>query len=415
MKSISLLVVALFLSNSSVLAQCNGRYVWDIFDDVQVTSDILYGANIDAEGMMTDLYVDFYEPVGDTETERPLVILAHGGFFVVGERTAEDMVALCEGLARKGYACASMQYRLGVPVDEIDSAGFSAAVVRAVQDAKAAVRFFRKEADTYKVDTAQIFLGGTSAGGVLAVHYAYLQDTTITPPWINGIIDELGGLEGESGNPGYSTEIIGASSYAGAIKDLAWMGSEEIPLISTHGTADDVVPYGFDMVTFVLIPVILEVPITTMYGSSLIHPELDARGIDNRFFSYDGVGHVPHLDASNGFALEPTIFAETLFETADFFHTQLACYDPLASIGEAPQAQMLYPYPNPASSYSVLEMPQAAEYQVQLRDLNGKALRLWEFSGKKLIVNRSQLPAGWYLLEAQDADGNRYLARLSFN
>ena len=413
MRTISFLLLS--LSYLASQAQCGGRYVYEIFSGVDVTADIQYGSNVDYEGNPIDLYVDFYEPEGDALAERPLVILAHGGFFIAGDRTAGDIVALCNGLAQRGYACASLQYRLGVGLTELDSAGFAKAVVRGVQDAKAAVGFFRSQASTYGIDTAQIFLGGTSADGVLADHYAYLQDTAILPSWINVLINELGGLEGNSGNPGYNSLIKGASSYAGAIKNISWMGAREVPLFSTHGTADNVVPYGYGWVTYVLVPGILELPITPMYGSSEIHPVLDARGIDNEFISYEGAGHVPHLIPGD-YGLDPVIFPQTLQRTAEFFHRQLECYDPLAGLNGVSALTGLQAWPVPAGTEVwVNGLPETESLTCTLMDISGRVLRQWNSNGVSSIsIDRQQLPVGTYWFRAASTDGREFGSRIVF-
>ncbi len=405
-----------FCFSTALHAQCGGRYVWEIFSTVQKTADIPYGYNINFEGNPVDLHVDFFEPVGDTLAARPLVILAHGGFFISGDRTAADIVGICEGLARRGYTCASLQYRLGVGLTEIDSAGFAKAVVRGVQDAKAAVRFFRSTAAVYGIDTAQIFLGGTSAGGVLAVHYAYLQDTTLSAPWINGLIGELGGLDGNSGNPGYNAAIKAAVSYAGAFKDLNWMGPKAIPLASTHGTADPVVPYGYGMITYVLVPGLLELPITPMYGSSVLHAELDARGIDNEFLSFEGAGHVPHL-LPETYGLDPIIFPQTIQWTAEFFHRQLACYDPTAGLIALASPEILEAWPVPATGdVWISGIPQGTSLACTLTDLSGRIQAQWHDIGRSpLEVSRRDLKPGIYLLSAKAGNGHQFQARIVFN
>jgi para-nitrobenzyl esterase len=414
-RSIALSAWLLF-STFLASAQCGGRYVWEIFSSVDETPDILYGSNADFEGNTVELYADFYEPAGDDLEQRPLVMLAHGGFFIAGTRKDADIRGICQGLARRGYACASIQYRLGVGLTELDSAGFAKAVVRGVQDAKAAARYFRANASLYGLDTAQFFIGGTSAGGVLSMHYAYLQDTTMLPAWINSLIADLGGLEGSSGTPGFNTRVNGVVSYAGAIKDLAWMGPRAVPVASTHGTEDDVVPYGLGMVTYVLVPGILELPITSMYGSAAIHPWLDARSIDNTFWSFEGAGHVPHIQPGT-FTLDPVIFPQTIQWTADFLHRQLACYDPLASVS-SPEAQRepgVWPYP--ASHIVQVEgLEQHVPYTLHILDMAGRTLRSWtEVSEGPLRVARGELPSGMYLLSARTAQGQTAVFRLAFD
>ena len=84
-------------------AQCNGRYQSDIYTNVDVTSNIQYGSNLDLDNNNVNLMMDIYQPQGDTASMRPLVIFAHGGSFIGGSKTSADMVYFCTELAKKGY------------------------------------------------------------------------------------------------------------------------------------------------------------------------------------------------------------------------------------------------------------------------------------------------------------------------
>ena len=411
------LSVALFLVliSSDLMAQCNGRYVWEVFDDVDVTSDIYYGSGADFDGNNVDLYLDFYEPVGDTETERPIIILAHGGFFVFGDKTAEDMIALCTDYAQRGYVCASIGYRLGVGLTEVDSVGFSKAVIRAVQDAKGAVRYLRDNASTYGIDTSKMFLGGTSAGGVLAMHAGYLQSTDDLPAWINTEIAALGGLEGgNDGTPGGSSRIHGVVSYAGAIKSTSWMGSRNLPTISIHGDDDMVVPFGTGWVNYQL--GLLLIPITTMMGSETIHQELEARGAIHEFWPYEGVGHVVHLDGGDGgYGLHPDRYPQTVHLTADFLHKQLDCYDPLASTQDASTPEFVAPVPNPAVDFVELSIASMEQLECTLVAADGRVVREWiETDPSAIRIDRAQLAEGLYVLRASNSYKS-WISRIYFH
>ncbi|MEM7040046.1 MAG: hypothetical protein AAF570_23950, partial [Bacteroidota bacterium] len=129
----------------------NGRYITEIFSDVDMTSDITYGNNINVIGDNQSLELDIYEPSGDQATLRPLIMLQHGGSFIFGDKAGPDITAIAEPLARMGYVVASVEYRLGmegIPFPGPDSATASEAVWRAVADFKAAVRWFHMSAET---------------------------------------------------------------------------------------------------------------------------------------------------------------------------------------------------------------------------------------------------------------------------
>lgn len=112
-----------------------------------------------------------------------------------------DVQRLSEHFSKRGYVCASINYRLGIsfPYNEANT---TSTVFRAVQDLKAAIRFFRKDAATaneYKIDPNIIFAGGSSAGAFTALHLAYLNEYSELPSTIDTSI--LGDIEGNSGNP----------------------------------------------------------------------------------------------------------------------------------------------------------------------------------------------------------------------
>src|SRR6202453_3290353 len=134
MKKINFLFLEFVLGNSIANAQpCStGRYARVVYDSVKVTSTIPYGANITYSGSPESLTLDFYEPFADTAKARPLIILAHGGSFTSGSSTDFACVALGDSLAKMGYTCASINYRLGI--SPYDSIGAVYAVIRAVQD-----------------------------------------------------------------------------------------------------------------------------------------------------------------------------------------------------------------------------------------------------------------------------------------
>lgn len=72
----------------------------------------------------------------------------------------------------------------------------------ATQDANSAVRFFRKHASDYCVDTSMIFTIGTSAGGAIVLSNAYWDQEEA-----DVIFDtaDWGPIDNSSGNEGYSS------------------------------------------------------------------------------------------------------------------------------------------------------------------------------------------------------------------
>ncbi len=235
----ALLCFAIFsLSTSGLKAQCeNGRYYSQIFSDAVTT--VPYGNAIEYDGKDTTLLMDVYQPTGDNFAHRPLIIMAFPGSFTSGVRESPDLIEICTYFSERGYVCASIDYRLGIP-ESTDSCEFLA-LMRAVQDMKASVRYFYKDAQTadqFRIDTNQIFIGGSSAGAFIALNYAYLKlDTFSFPPptFAANDILQLGGVDGNSGNPGYSQKVKGVIDLSGGIADTVWIMPGDPMLVGEHG------------------------------------------------------------------------------------------------------------------------------------------------------------------------------------
>ncbi len=141
------------------------RYKERVFQDAAATKEVVYGNSVTQGGVQQDLLMNIYEPANDAVNNRPLIILAHGGGFAEGAK--EDFDQLAEWFAKAGYVAATISYRL---MDGNDP-NLKIAVVDAMHDMKAAVRFFTQN-NTYRIDANNIFIGGFSAGAVTALHYA---------------------------------------------------------------------------------------------------------------------------------------------------------------------------------------------------------------------------------------------------
>lgn len=109
-------------------------------------------------------YLDLYVP--QSTEKMPLIVLVHGGGFVENDSQCRQAVLMYQYFRSKGYACASVNYRLAT----------EAPYPAAVEDVKAAVRFLYANAETYGYDKERIAIWGESAGGYLAAMAALSGD-----------------------------------------------------------------------------------------------------------------------------------------------------------------------------------------------------------------------------------------------
>lgn len=292
MKKMSLVLLLLILTlackkenPAEDIGNNENRYKSFVFSDVDVATNVVYGNSTTQGGVNADLLMDIYTPQNDNASNRPLIILAHGGGFFGGEK--ESMADLATFFAKSGYVAASLKYRLVdvEPTPEIMKKG----VIDAVQDMRAAIRFFRKDlanANDYRISSNNIFVGGYSAGGFMGLHTAYLNDeseiTELGGEDLLNYVNANGGLEGNSGNPGFSSEVRGAISLAGALALANFIDAGEPLVYSFHGTADSVVPYnsgdadGSGVIT---------------EGPSIYHPVAESLGITNKLYTVEGGEH----------------------------------------------------------------------------------------------------------------------------
>ena len=99
MSIVQLLLSLLLIASLRSQSDCDGvRYTENVFTQVNVASNILYGGNYNpniwGQNLWEELYLNIYEPVGDYVEDRPLVFFLFGGSFIAGSKNSPDIVAL---------------------------------------------------------------------------------------------------------------------------------------------------------------------------------------------------------------------------------------------------------------------------------------------------------------------------------
>ena len=112
-------------------------------------------------------YLDLYVPETEDRAKPNLFVMIHGGGFISGDSQTRQVQFMYRFFRDRGYACASVNYRLA------QEAAFPAGL----SDCKAAIRYLRAHAEEYGFDADRIAVWGESAGGYLAVMCAVTEDT----------------------------------------------------------------------------------------------------------------------------------------------------------------------------------------------------------------------------------------------
>tara|TARA_Y100000766_G_scaffold75937_1_gene64295 strand:- start:15507 stop:16694 length:1188 start_codon:yes stop_codon:yes gene_type:complete len=377
-----ILFYLLIFSSISVFSQCDGRYESEIFDEVNKTI-VEYTDFYDWSSFDSGLDMDIYQPANDTVTSRPLLIFAHGGTYVAGNKNNPTMVSLCEAFAKRGYVTASIQYRLTSPLNLILPNAydiFSQTVLNSVSDMKAAVRFFRKDffenGNSYGINPNQIFVGGNSAGAVTAAHLSVIDENQV-PNEFQSYFDLAGGIEGNSGNYGYSSEVSGAVLLAGAINSLDFIDADDRPIVSLHAIDDNTIFYNCENA-------IGNSSLPILCGAGEIHNKLDDVGIINDLYTFQSGGHSAPMSNIDDIAI-PFI--------SDFLY-ELICNT--NSVEDVSNFRFRI-FPNPCKNYLFVESVKPI-YEIIITDLLGN--KLLDMSSIFPIdqINTSFLKNGTYFL-----------------
>ena len=172
------------------------------------TIEALEYARVDDKPLLLDLRIP------DGPGPHPVIIYLHSGAWISGDRTGGPAIRQ----AARGYAVASIEYRLAPQYTWPAQ----------VEDAKAAVRWIRANAQKYDLDPERIGAFGTSAGG----HIAAVLGTS-------GGVPELEGVQ--LGNAGYSSRVKVVVDYYGPT-DLLKLEDQKIPCIPLDGNASYMPP-----------------------------------------------------------------------------------------------------------------------------------------------------------------------------
>jgi para-nitrobenzyl esterase len=368
------------------LPSCNGyRYRTYVFPAYDSSVNVQYGHNYTMNNISKNLIMDIYKPNGDTASKRPLLLFIHGGGFVSGSRL--DNSSGCKNFALMGYVTATIDYRL-IDVPLVDSFTVTKGMIQAVSDAKAAVRFFVQDAATanlYKVDTNNIFIAGTSAGGITASQLAYLDPGDNIPTYISNLISANGGFKGNSStNTQYGTPVKGILNYSGALWRKTFISTGEPALFSAHDSGDTIVPCNHGLCKAFPFPIYLD-------GSNTMRQEANLKGIYNDIFINPGSGHGAYFYTSPAF--------DSVLQKSVRFLYNLICNN-AQNVAEITENKILV-YPNPFTNNALIkfEIP-LRNAELSIYNITGEKIRIEKnISGQEYTLERDHLQSGIYFIQ----------------
>lgn len=194
---------------------------------ITVTENIAYRTDV---GPSTVL--DLAQPLFGPQTDRPAILIIHGGGWSAGSKN--DMVyrTLMIDYAMKGYVVCNMNYRL---VQE-------APLPACIEDVRCAIRWMKANASTLGIDPSRIGTYGHSAGGHLSLMAGVAAHSTSfaddKDPWKafdSSVACAAGGAP--------PTEIGRAGEWADHPEwwPIGYIGTSRTPFLVLQGAEDPIV------------------------------------------------------------------------------------------------------------------------------------------------------------------------------
>lgn len=305
-----LLLFCILAGNTTMRAQLV-RFRDEIYPDVTVSRNHSYKATIPAGTKKKYYRYDWYEASADTARRRPLIIWLHGGGFKFGKKTSAGTPVWSRSFARRGYVCAAINYRLSKKHPLKDFGDLAEGCMDAIADTREAIAFFKKNCDSLRIDTTRIFLGGNSAGGMIALQSVYSSPAEMAALIHRGDSNLLPALH----NP---DQIAAAISCWGALFDLRWLQNSRVPFVAVHGSRDRVVPPDNGK--------------GLLFGGIALNRMADSIGLPHAFHLFNNVGHELQKHFNPLFAGRP---AKRRWEEAGRF-IALFLYDQFFRNGQQP-------------------------------------------------------------------------------
>lgn len=245
--------------------------------EVTVVKDVHYLATGRKEKL------DLYLPIRSPNERVPAIVIVHGGGWHGGDKAASREQNIGTNLAKAGFACASINYRLCMKDDNIETR-LRNVWPHNLHDCKTAVRFLRANADKYAIDAEHIGAIGGSAGGHLVAMMAVTDaDDRLEPE--GPFAEHSSRIQAVVPMYGVHDVLVQARTKGNTITEsgealcrnaspVTWISSDDPPALILHGTKDALVP---------------------VEQSTILHKQLKKARVESSLMIIEGAPHSFHL------------------------------------------------------------------------------------------------------------------------
>lgn len=218
-----------------------------------------------------------------------LVLMIHGGAWIGGDKA--DYAGEVERVLGMGYAVASVNYRY--ISDEVD-------LIDVTDDIQLAVAKIKELSEKRGVEINKMVLTGVSAGGHLAMLYAYSRDdvSAIKPVAVlnycgpTDLSDDAYYFDNGLGDGEYVAQVLSwacgykhtfatreeAKEALWNVSPLKYVDENTVPTVINHGVKDNIVPFS---------------------NAVSLRDKFDTLGVTYVFNAYPNSGHGLNEDAEN--------------------------------------------------------------------------------------------------------------------
>lgn len=390
-----LLLANLAATQSNPLCNDLNYLVQPRFTEVSVsTIPFAYPTNLN--GNQDTLRMDIYQPLSDTSTERPVIIWLHGGRILQHQR--EDMAVLCRLFAKRGYVCATIDYRQRPPLSRSEDT-MRLSFIHGMHDLKSAIRHLRLHRRAYRLSETNLLVGGRSEGAIVAMTTAMLDSTDSISNSYRRIIAQAGGFEGASDTLGISASVRGVFNLSGGIPERVWIDRDDPNLVSVFVAKDSSVPHQSGLFATV----------TRIDGALGINDYLSQVGktstISMIFNEFPNVVYSePYLTF---------VFGSPLWTLSNFGRRQLCPLgsiqvgiDPSFEATNSMQNNTLSAYPNPSRDQVTISLPitegSNTGLDVEVYNMYGSLVHVaTNLKSDKYMLYRNDIEAGMYIIRVK--------------